>query len=240
MKLTGTLAALVAAQILLAPFTSTATALRMPGDIPAPTQAADDKPPEPEAGPPAYEIEPTYSETDDSDHKPSSAPAVTDTGNSERDDPPNADESRSLSRGDEQTDVDGQQSASLGPEERSASQDEMATMWAVAIVALVVAFVLVWIVAHRTSQRYGWPIILNGWNLLYVVGIVGGMFLGSISPGFGYGLFAICWLAMLVLNIVKTDFLTGLLATVVQPVALLSIIFVVMMVTARPKQVTLD
>lgn len=93
------------------------------------------------------------------------------------------------------------------------------------ILAVVGSLLVVRNLANHTMNRYNWPLILNWWNVLYLVGFLGGFFVGSlgIATGdavpLGLGFFGAIWLIMLVVNIRKTDLMTGLAMTLIQPFA---------------------
>lgn len=72
--------------------------------------------------------------------------------------------------------------------------------------------------AEHTSRRYQWPLILNWWNVTYLVGIFGGLFVSTMGvPASGLVFFGATCLVMLVVNVSKTNLLTGLAMTLVQP-----------------------
>ncbi|MBX7135387.1 MAG: hypothetical protein K1X67_22180 [Fimbriimonadaceae bacterium] len=85
-------------------------------------------------------------------------------------------------------------------------------------------------VADHTSRKYGWPLILNWWNALYIVGFFAIGFCAFLGPGgFQVGLMVagVLWLVMLVVNISKTSLITGIVMTLIQPfvAALLWVLF---------------
>ncbi|HYG25709.1 MAG TPA: lysozyme inhibitor LprI family protein, partial [Caulobacteraceae bacterium] len=96
------------------------------------------------------------------------------------------------------------------------------------ILAVVAALAATKALADHTTNKYGWPLIMNWWNLLHFVGAVAGMFVASFG-GIVMGLvvFAGCWLVVLIVNIAKTNLLTGLAMTIIQPlvVAILWVIY---------------
>lgn len=224
MRHTGIMAALVAAQIMLAPFSS--AALPMPVDIPASTQAADDKPPEPtptEAGPPAFDVEPPLPEADYSavsdDKDPTS---VGETVEAEATEPEQrrATEQPLPSSSDE--------SQTTGEAQREATSDDQASLIGGGMIVGLILLVVVALgatkaLADHTAERYGWPLIMNWWNALYLVG--GAVLMWSTfvfgEPSLGWVVFAGCWLIVLVVNIVKTNLIIGTLMTIIQPVAVL-------------------
>lgn len=86
------------------------------------------------------------------------------------------------------------------------------------ILTVVAALAATKALADHTTDKYGWPLIMNWWNLLHFVGAVAGMFVASFG-GIMMGLvvFAGCWLVVLLVNVTKTNLVTGLAMTVVQP-----------------------
>lgn len=91
------------------------------------------------------------------------------------------------------------------------------------IIAIAASLVVVRSLASHTMQKYGWPLILNWWNALYLVGFFGGAFVGSLGAQtgdalpMGFGFFGAIWLIMLIVNTYKTNLLTGLAMTLIQP-----------------------
>lgn len=96
------------------------------------------------------------------------------------------------------------------------------------ILAVVAALSATKALADHTTNKYGWPLIMNWWNLLHFMGAVAGMFVASFG-GIMMGLvvFTGCWLVVLIVNITKTNLLTGLAMTIIQPlvVAILWVIY---------------
>lgn len=98
-------------------------------------------------------------------------------------------------------------------------------LFMVPILAVVGSLLVVRSLANHTMNRYNWPLILNWWNALYLVGFLGAFFVGSfgVATGdavpLGLGFFGAIWLVMLVVNIRKTDLITGLGMTLIQPLA---------------------
>jgi uncharacterized protein len=94
--------------------------------------------------------------------------------------------------------------------------------------------------ADHTTNKYGWPLIMNWWNLLHFVGAVAGMFVASFG-GIMMGLvvFGGCWLVVLLVNITKTNLLTGLAMTIVQPlvVAILWVVYGVTKAKAEGRRI---
>ncbi len=96
------------------------------------------------------------------------------------------------------------------------------------ILAVVAALAATKALADHTTNKYGWPLIMNWWNLLHFVGAVAGMFVASFGGTLmGLVVFAGCWLVVLLVNITKTNLLTGLAMTVIQPlvVAILWVVY---------------
>ena len=93
------------------------------------------------------------------------------------------------------------------------------------ILAVIGSLLMVRSLANHTMNRYNWPLILNWWNALYLVGFLGAFFVGSlgIATGdavpLGLGFFGAIWLILLVVNIRKTDLMTGIAMTLIQPLA---------------------
>lgn len=86
------------------------------------------------------------------------------------------------------------------------------------IVLLLIAVGATKALADYTAARFGWPMVLNWWNVLHLISIFA--FLGAFSVGapmagvvIGGGL----WLIVLFVNIRKTNLLVGLTMTVLQP-----------------------
>lgn len=96
------------------------------------------------------------------------------------------------------------------------------------ILAIVAALATTKALADHTSNKYDWPLIMNWWNLLHFVGAVAGLFVASFG-GIMMGLvvFSGCWLVVLLVNISRTNLLTGLAMTIVQPlvVAILWVVY---------------
>lgn len=73
-------------------------------------------------------------------------------------------------------------------------------------------------VADRSSQKYGWRMILNWWNGLYVVGVIATIYCIVIGAPFGgAAVFGAIWLVMLLINVRKTSLGFGFLMTLMQP-----------------------
>lgn len=86
------------------------------------------------------------------------------------------------------------------------------------ILAIIAALLATKSLAEHTTRRFNWPLILNWWNVLYLVGIFGGLFVSTFAgPAGGLGLFGAICAVMLIVNIIKTNVLTGITMTVVQP-----------------------
>lgn len=108
------------------------------------------------------------------------------------------------------------------------------------ILAVVAALAATKALADHTTNKYGWPLIMNWWNLLHFVGAVAGMFVASFG-GIVMGLvvFAGCWLIVLIVNTAKTNLLTGLAMTIIQPlvVAILWLIYGVTKAKAEGRRI---
>lgn len=96
------------------------------------------------------------------------------------------------------------------------------------IVAVLAALLATKALADRSMSRYGWPMILNWWNVLHLVAgfaLWAGAAMGS--PIGGLVVATGIWLIVLAVNVRKTDLLTGVAMSVVQPfvVAILFVIF---------------
>ncbi len=96
------------------------------------------------------------------------------------------------------------------------------------IVAVLAALLATKALADRSMSRYGWPMILNWWNVLHLVAgfaLWAGAAMGS--PIGGLVVAGGIWLIVLAVNVRKTDLLTGVAMSVVQPfvVAILFVIF---------------
>lgn len=96
------------------------------------------------------------------------------------------------------------------------------------IVAVLAALLATKALADRSMARYGWPMILNWWNALHLVAgfaFWAGAAMGSVVGGLivAGGI----WLIVLAVNVRKTDLLTGVAMSVVQPfvVAILFVVF---------------
>jgi uncharacterized protein len=108
------------------------------------------------------------------------------------------------------------------------------------ILAGVAALAATKALADHTTNKYGWPLIMNWWNLLHFIGAVAGMFVASFGGiMMGMVVFAGCWLVVLIVNITKTNLLTGLAMTIVQPlvVAILWVIYGVTKAKAEGRRI---
>lgn len=86
------------------------------------------------------------------------------------------------------------------------------------IVVVIVALLATRSLANYSMQRYGWPMILNWWNLLHLVAIfalIGGISFGA--PIAGLVIAGGLWVIMLLVNCLKTNLLAGLAMTLIQP-----------------------
>ena len=105
------------------------------------------------------------------------------------------------------------------------------------IVAVLAALLATKALADRSTSRYGWPMILNWWNVLHLVAglsLWAGAAMGSAIGGFVVA--AGVWLIVLAVNVRKTDLLTGLAMSIVQPfvVAILFVVFQVARYKTKP------
>lgn len=96
------------------------------------------------------------------------------------------------------------------------------------IVAVLAALLATKALADHSMRKFGWPMILNWWNVLHLIvgfALWGGAMIGA--PLGGIVVAGGLWLIVLAVNIRKTDVLTGLAMTVVQPfvVAILFVVF---------------
>lgn len=108
------------------------------------------------------------------------------------------------------------------------------------ILAVVAALAATKALADHTTQKYGWPLIMNWWNLLHFIGGVAGLFVASFGGVImGLVVFAGCWLVVLIVNITKTNLLTGLAMTIIQPlvVAILWVIYGVTKAKAEGRRI---
>lgn len=86
------------------------------------------------------------------------------------------------------------------------------------IVVLIIAIGATKALADYSASRFGWPMIMNWWNVLHLVSIfalVGAASLGS--PMAGAVIAAGLWLIVLLVNIRKTSLMVGLTMTILQP-----------------------
>lgn len=113
------------------------------------------------------------------------------------------------------------------------------------VLAVILALLVVRALANHTTTKYGWPLIMNWWNLLHLVGFFGGVFVGSMGAQsgaaipMGLGFFGACWAIVLIVNITKTNLLTGLAMTIIQPlvVAILWVIYGVTKAKAEGRRI---
>ena len=86
------------------------------------------------------------------------------------------------------------------------------------IVCVLLALLATRSLANYSMQRYGWPMILNWWNLLHLVAIFAWITCVSFgAPLVGVVVAGGLWLIMLVMNCIKTNLLAGVAMTVIQP-----------------------
>ncbi len=91
-------------------------------------------------------------------------------------------------------------------------------LFIIPIIAVVLALLATKSLAEYTLRRFNWPLILNWWNVLYLIGIFGGLFVGTFAgPIGGFGFLGALCVVMLIVNVSKTNLLTGLAMTAVQP-----------------------
>ncbi len=100
--------------------------------------------------------------------------------------------------------------------------DETALLGGAMILALIVAGLVAVgatkALADYSIKRFGWPMILNWWNVLHLVSIFA--FLGAFSVGAPMAGIVIAgglWLIVLFVNVRKTNLIAGLAMTTLQP-----------------------
>jgi uncharacterized protein len=100
--------------------------------------------------------------------------------------------------------------------------DETALLGGAMILALIVAGLVALgatkALANYSIKRFGWPMILNWWNVLHLVSIFA--FLGAFSVGAPMAGIVVAgglWLIVLFVNVRKTNLLAGLAMTILQP-----------------------
>lgn len=104
------------------------------------------------------------------------------------------------------------------------------------LVAVVFALLATKALADHSARRYGWPMILNWWNILHLVAVGAWVGLTAMgSPVGGVVVAAGLWLLVLAVNIRKTDVATGLAMTVVQPLVVVIIYVVIQFARYKPK-----
>lgn len=96
------------------------------------------------------------------------------------------------------------------------------------IIVVLAALLATKALADHTTRRFGWPMILNWWNVLHLIAgfaLWAGAAMGS--PIGGLVVAGGIWLIVLAVNVRKTDLLTGVAMSVVQPfvVAILFVVF---------------
>lgn len=109
-----------------------------------------------------------------------------------------------------------------------------------AILGLIVAFLAALLatkaLADRSMSRYGWPMILNWWSVLHLVAgfaLWAGAAMGTLTGGLVVA--AGIWLIVLAVNVRKTDFLTGVAMSVVQPFVVAILFVVLQLARYKPK-----
>lgn len=86
------------------------------------------------------------------------------------------------------------------------------------LLAVIAALLAVKALAEHTTERFGWPLILNAWNLVHLVAafaVVLGAWFDLFTAGLVVG--AGLWLVVLLVNIRRTDLITGVTMSIVQP-----------------------
>lgn len=104
------------------------------------------------------------------------------------------------------------------------------------IVAVLAALLATKALADRSMSRYGWPMILNWWNVLHLVAgftLWAGAAMGS--PIGGLVVSGGIWFIVLVVNVRKTDLLTGVAMSVVQPFVVTILFVVFQLARYKPK-----
>lgn len=86
------------------------------------------------------------------------------------------------------------------------------------VVIVLLALLATKSLADYSMRKYGWPMILNWWNLLHLVAIFALIGLWSFAaPVAGLVVAGGLWVIMLVVNSLKTNILAGLAMTIIQP-----------------------
>ena len=104
------------------------------------------------------------------------------------------------------------------------------------IVCVLLALLATKALADRSMQRYGWPMILNWWNVLHLVSGFA-LWLGAATQNAIAGLIVAggLWLIITVVNVRKTDLGTGLAMSVVQPFVVAILYIVISFARHKPK-----
>lgn len=104
------------------------------------------------------------------------------------------------------------------------------------IVTVLAALLVTKALADHSMRRFGWPMILNWWNALHLVsgfalwcGAASGAPLGGVIVAGGL------WLIVMAVNIRKTDLVTGVAMTIVQPFVVAILFVVVQLSRSKPQ-----
>ncbi|MAL89407.1 MAG: hypothetical protein CL683_10995 [Brevundimonas sp.] len=104
------------------------------------------------------------------------------------------------------------------------------------IVAVLAALLATKALADHSMRKFGWPMILNWWNILHLVAgfaLWAGAAMGS--PFGGLVVAGGIWLIVLAVNVRKTDLLTGVTMSVVQPFVVAILFVVFQLARSKPK-----
>lgn len=104
------------------------------------------------------------------------------------------------------------------------------------IVAVLAALLATKALADHSMRTYGWPMILNWWNALHLVagfalwcGVAFGSALGGAVVAGGI------WLIVLSVNVRKTDLMTGVMMSLVQPLVVAIVFVIFQLARNKPK-----
>lgn len=101
--------------------------------------------------------------------------------------------------------------------------------------SIVVPLLITKAVADHSARKYGWPMILNWWNLLHLIGIITFFGMAWVQyPIAGAVVAVVLWTIVLLRNISKTSLMTGLVMTILQPFVVVVVFFIVQMARAKP------
>ena len=96
------------------------------------------------------------------------------------------------------------------------------------IIVLIVALLATRSLANHSMQRYGWPMILNWWNILHLASGFA-LWLGVATGNLVVGLVVALglWVIVAAVNVKNTNIVTGILMSLIQPfvVAILFVVF---------------